>query len=112
MNTKRRFPDNIRPSAVTTIMPFGHGEGSNPNYEKNVAASPKAHGDTTACCCYCGKFTGTDKQFAFLANVGIFIDIKDDNGMDDLGMYPVGSDCAKLLKKHGVKLYTSDFVEI
>ena len=98
---------------ISTIRPFGQALG-NPNYEANQAKATfsdqgrRRSADQTVCCAYCGRYCKNPTIFAFLANVSEFMDAKDDNGMDDLGFFPVGSDCAKLLRKHDVPLYDFD----
>lgn len=102
--TPKENPAN--PTIVTSIRPFGHAEGSalvNPNYRTNMSRSDCA----TVCCCFCGKRMSGQRIFAFLTNIGEFAVAEEWEGTsnDHLGLYPVGSDCAKLLKKHGVVLY-------
>jgi len=96
------------PSLVTTVKPFG-GENGHPKYEENMGKAmheglPVSQTD----CCYCGKKAVGGKIFAYLTSMGVFAQADDFAHLADdhnLGLYPVGSDCAKLLKRHGVALY-------
>jgi len=91
--------------AVTEdLRPFGGGGKGHPDYEKNLDRVP--YHDMTIACCHCGKHTKKPKFFACLADVAEYIRVEDYDDMRcDLGFYPVGSDCAKVLKKHGIPLY-------
>lgn len=96
------------------VNPFGHGEGSHPKYRENMTKAMgttksglRFNADATLCCCYCGRYTGTGRLYVYLLSTSEFSEsehFKGDDG-DNLCMYPVGSDCAKKLKAHGVPLY-------
>lgn len=105
------------PTLVLTIKPFGSRKGDptvgHDKYEENLDKA-KHNGipcSQTDCCCYCGRKAIGGKTFAFLTNIGQFAvaeDYEDNPGNDHLGLYPVGSECAKLLKSHGVVIYDQD----
>lgn len=91
---------------------FGR-EGGHPNYKANVEKPVKGiNVDATCRCVYCGKFVKSEKFFVFLSNDAQVITKEQGNGIDDLGLYPVGSDCAKLAKNAGHKLYDGSCNEI
>jgi len=97
----------------------------NPNYRKNQEAARHnsvrdnyvvgRYASETECCALCGK-KALGSQHVLLTNVGEYTTIEemDENDKavearggcpDDLGYYPVGSDCAKKLKAAGVMIY-------
>lgn len=90
----------------------------NPNYRKhqNAARHEGHYVDETQCCALCGKKALNQETYVLLSNVGNYItseealafekDAEARGGCsDDLGYYPVGSDCAKKLKAAGVPIY-------
>lgn len=87
--------------------------GGHPNYRANQERA-KVGGNNVGpeeCCAYCGRATGLGKNFLYLTTLGQVSEAPADpetQSYDDLGLYPVGSDCAKLFKKAGVKLYSFD----
>jgi len=79
-------------------------------YNKNLDAT--ADGDSCIGCVLCGKKTNSRYLvdggfFVMLSNVGEYITAEEYNDMDDLGLYPIGSDCLKKLKlkPFGVPIY-------
>ena len=107
-----RIHSLVTPDSLRT---FGYG---NPNYRKNVdKARHNGHMlDETSCCCVCGKKALNATVFAMLSNGGEYITTEEATQFeqecaargacsDDLGFRPVGSDCAKKLKKAGITLY-------
>lgn len=91
---------------MNTVQPFGRRDGGHPAYEANLSS-----GEPSECCCYCGRHTGNGKTFAYLLDVGDFAKYEDFAHLSDdcnLGFYPVGSECAKVLKAAGVAVYTFD----
>lgn len=101
MNTKRNTV-----SVPSNLAAFS---GS---YQKNVATAV----DDTCCCILCGKNAGKGGLFVYLTSGGEYSTMEEaaeyekvieglGGCLDDLGLYPVGSDCAKKLKLAGVKLY-------
>lgn len=81
--------------------------GGNPSYRKNQDAA-KHEGsslDESCCCVLCGKAAFTSGLSVMLSNVGEYITKEEHNDSDDLGYYPVGSDCAKKLKAAGIPIY-------
>lgn len=94
---------NTRPNLP---RPFGVGSNGHTKYEENLKKYVP-YGDTTIACCYCGRHARSGTTFAFLSNMSEFIR-QEEGGDDFLGMYPVGSDCAKILKDAGVTLYDQD----
>lgn len=93
-----------------------------PNYEANQSAARHEgrYVDSTHCCVLCGKKAIGGKTFVALTNVGEYttkeemaehdaIVIANKGCPDDLGLYPVGSDCMKVLVKAGVTIYDWDF---
>ncbi len=84
---------------------FG-GPNGHPDYEKNQnAARHNGHYVCqTQCCVICGRKALGGHIFAMLSNVGEYITPAEHNDSDDLGMYPVGSDCAAKLILAGVPL--------
>lgn len=99
------MPDN-----TISVAPFGRPNLGHPNYRANQEAA-RHKGQyvcETHCCCYCGKKALNGNIFAYLTNLGEFARMEDRPALnDDLGLYPVGSDCAKRLKKAGVTLYNA-----
>jgi len=90
------------------LAPFGR-ESGNPNYKQNQdRARHNGHYlDASNCCAVCGKKALGGDTFVMLSNVGEYITEAEYNDSDDLGLYPVGSDCAKKLKKAGIPVYPS-----
>jgi hypothetical protein len=88
------------------LAAFG-GPNGHPNYRRNQdAARHNGHYlDTSDCCVICGRKAIPSKFSVMLSNVGEYITEAEHNDSDDLGLYPVGSDCAKLLKKAGIPVY-------
>jgi len=85
-------------------VPFG-GEGGYPRYSENetkvayIAPGKKGYGaGQTECCAYCGKLCLNPRFFAFLTCGGAF-EVYEDGHDGILGFYPLGSDCARRLKK-------------
>jgi hypothetical protein len=85
----------------------------NPNYEKNLAKAG-VYLDQTQCCCVCGK-RAKGGLGVYLSNVGEYIteaeflafeiECEARNACsDDLGVYPVGADCARKLRACGVPI--------
>ncbi len=90
------------------LAPFGR-ENGHPNYKKNSNAA-RHNGfplDTSHCCVVCGKKAVDTLTYVMLSNVGEYITEAEYNDSDDLGLYPVGSDCAKKLKSAGIPLYAA-----
>jgi hypothetical protein len=91
---------------------FG-GEGGHPNYRANQdKATVKMDGhrypaDMTQCCCYCGKTVknGHGETFLYLSSTNEVITADQDPEGYGLGLYPIGSDCARLARKAGATLY-------
>ena len=83
---------------------FGQPNGGHPNYHRNSEDR-----DGTLCCAYCGKL-GKNKTFVFLNWDGT--PCSPDTQGDVLGLYPIGSDCAKKAKAAGIKIYTWDMKEV
>jgi hypothetical protein len=89
-------------------MPGGH-----PSYRANQSKAMgrtgdgfRFYADATLCCAYCGRYTGNGTLYVFLTCLGEFSESEyHTDAMDFLGMYPVGSDCAKKLKAAGVPIY-------
>lgn len=82
--------------------------GGNPNYRKNQSQAKSPEGyllDESCCCVLCGKAAYTSGLSVMLSNVGLYITPEEHNDSDDLGYYPVGSDCAKKLKAAGIPVY-------
>lgn len=92
---------------------------SSPNYRRNQSrARHNGHYvSETHCCVVCGRAAVNAKEFALLSNVGEYITreefeqhekevIARGSSPDDLGLYPVGSDCALKLKAYGIPLYS------
>lgn len=90
----------------------------NPNYRKNQeSARHQGHYvDQTECCVLCGRKAIGGNTFVILSNVSEYITKEESAAFDadcaarggcsdDLGYYPVGSDCAKKLKSAGVPIY-------
>lgn len=78
--------------------------------------TPDLGGDETTCCVLCGRNAGQGGRFVYLTNLGEYTTVEEaaqndkvveERGgcPDDLGLYPVGSDCAKKLKQAGVTIY-------
>lgn len=91
-------------------QPFG-GVNGHPNYRTNQDRTGR---DPSECCVVCGK-RATGNLYVYLSNVSEYIteaeyvaqeDACNARGAcsDDLGMYPVGSDCAKKLRAAGIPL--------
>lgn len=102
---------------LKNITPYGGPQG-HPNYEANLKKFGTRHptegrylDECAETCCYCGKYVKNPKTFALLEDVALFV-TKEQLGDFDLGQRPVGSECAKVLKKAGVKLYNWDFEEV
>jgi hypothetical protein len=98
---------NARTYSVVTpahLKPFG----GNPNYRKNQERAKSKGGhplDASSCCVLCGKKAYESGLSVMLSNVGLYITPEEHNDSDDLGYYPVGSDCAKKLKAAGIPVY-------
>jgi hypothetical protein len=85
--------------------------GGNPDYKANQAKAKSKQGypvSTTQCCVLCGKKARGDLS-AMLSNMGLYITKEEYNNSDDLGYYPVGSDCAKKLKAADIPVYKTPF---
>jgi hypothetical protein len=85
--------------------------GGNPSYRKNQAKAKSKGGfplDESACCVLCGKRAYQSGLSVMLSNVGEYITKEEHNDSDDLGYYPVGSDCAKKLATAGIPVYDND----
>lgn len=112
MNTPRSYsivtPANLR--AFT-----GH-----PGYEANQkkARHNGHYVDQTSCCAYCGKKAIESDLSVLLSNVGEYITKEEADAFeiecaarggspDDLGYYPVGSDCARKLRAAGIPVYAT-----
>lgn len=83
----------------------------NPNYRTNQEAA-RHEGfpvDECDCCVLCGKKAVQSGMYVYLTGRGEYTKAGEGEKNDDLGLYPVGSDCAKKLKKAGVTLYDHDF---
>lgn len=79
----------------------------NPNYDKNANNARDKEGrrlDRSTCCCVCGKATGDNNLFLYLDGGGDVIEPRDSHN-DDLAFYPIGTDCAKKVKKLGTKIH-------
>lgn len=103
--TKAPIYDTMK---VFGIMPGGH-QKYRENQDKAMGVTKDGYrfnADQTCCCAYCGRYTGSGTLFVFLTCYAEMTEselFEDDN--DALGMYPVGSDCAKKLKATGVPIY-------
>lgn len=72
------------------------------NVERAEAIQPgkKGYGASdTECCAYCGKYTHAPKFHAFLDCMNEFVSSAEVDSGEYLGFYPLGSDCARRLKK-------------
>lgn len=105
--------------SMTKFSVFG-GEGGHPNYRANQdKATVKVEGrgrhpaDVTQCCCYCGKTVknGHGETFLLLSGGGDVI-TQAEYRDGDLGLYPIGSDCAKLARKAGATIYNWEGEEV
>ena len=93
--------------------PFSY-ERYRANIEKIESAGYGKRGygcSQTECCAYCGKLTLNPKFFAFLtcgSEFDLYEKATDDQGAYNgiLGFYPLGSDCARRLKRT-VPVYAS-----
>jgi len=89
--------------------PFG-GPNGHPNYSKNSEKCVthkyvKGQAVVVEPCCYCGKgISGTPKFTVFLTSDAEIVEA-DESLPDFLGHHPVGSDCARVLKKAGLPVY-------
>lgn len=92
-----------------------------PSYRKNQeAARHNGHYvDESGCCVLCGKKAIGGGLFVLLTNVGEYTTKEEmaehekvvaarGGCPDDLGLYPVGGDCARKLKKAGVTIYNGE----
>ena len=94
---------------TTTFTIFGR-HGGHPNYEANTNKVYNGHYvDPSACCVYCGTYTPSAKTFVYLTGWGDIIENPGDaSSNDDLGFYPVGSDCAKRAFEAGLPVYDAE----
>jgi hypothetical protein len=81
------------------LAPFGRG---NINYHRNLESTGRKDpgADQTTCCVVCGRKTNNNRRYVCLTDGGEYI-AKENLTDDDLGFYPVGSDCAKKLQAGG-----------
>lgn len=79
-----------------TFVTFG-GTNGHPNYQLNLSKTQYA--DTTTACCYCGKAV-KGNTYLHLSSLGEPL-APGAEGDHDLGLYPIGSDCAKKAKSAG-----------
>lgn len=61
--------------------------------------------DEGCCCVLCGKKAFGAPEYVLLSDTSRYV-TKEELTDNDLGMFPVGSDCAKKLKKAGIPVYT------
>lgn len=97
-------------TVVQTPKAFGHADGGNPNYEKNLG---RAKSDQTDCCSFCGKAAGFPVKFWGYHEYGSDYDVapeapNETGEKGHIGFYPLGSDCARKLKKT-VPVYGPNF---
>jgi len=94
---------------TTTFIIFGQ-PGGHPNYRENTNKVYDGHYvDMSDCCVYCGRYAPSAKTFVYLTGHGDIIENPGDAaGNDDLGFYPVGSDCAKRALKAGLPVYDAE----
>jgi len=95
---------------TTTFIIFGHA-GGHPKYRENTNKVYNGRNvDPSDCCVYCGKYATSTKTYVYLTGYGEIIENPGDAaGNDDLGFYPVGSDCAKRALKAGFPVYDAEF---
>lgn len=86
-----------------------HAFGGHPNYRVN---QKKAGRDPSDCCALCGKACLKTAAYVMLSNVGEYITAEENNNSDDLGLYPVGSNCMRLLKQAGIPVYNTAFERV
>lgn len=96
---------NTKTTAPSFII-FGR-EGGHPRYDANSDKPYKGqYVDRSVCCVYCGRYAPSATKFVYLTGWGDIIENPGDKATnDDLGFYPVGSDCAKLAHQAGVPVY-------
>lgn len=86
-----------------SLKPFG----GNPAYKANMSKAmhkglPVCQ---TSCCVLCGKKALSQKLFVLLSTDNVYV-TQAELSDDDLGEYPVGSDCAKTLKAAGIPVFS------
>lgn len=59
----------------------------------------------TQCCVLCGKKSLGGKLYVLLASTCEYV-TREELDEDDLGEYPIGSDCAKKLKAAGIPVFS------
>lgn len=109
------------PTRNTVQVPANLKAFKGANYRKNQeAARHNGHYvDETCCCVLCGKKAIGGGTFVLLTNVGEYTTKEEmaeheklvearGGSPDDLGLYPVGFDCAKKLKAAGVTIYNAE----
>lgn len=90
---------------------FG-GVGGHPDYRSNIHKPRKGRFvDQTECCAYCGRYTPSPKYYLYLTTANEVIEARDDSH-DDLGFYPIGSECKKLALEAGKPLYNADYKRV
>ena len=89
------------------LRPFG-GVNGHPGYQANQERA-KHKGfplDPSHCCVICGKAAVASAFAVRLADTGEYV-TEAEMRETDLGFYPVGSDCAKKLRKAGIEVVSS-----
>lgn len=97
---------------------FGQA-GGHPNYKANQSKAVdkrfRSPLGVESCCMYCGKACYEGGTFIYLTALAeVVAEMPKDGEIanDDLGLYAVGSDCAKLFRKAGVKIYNWNCEEV
>jgi hypothetical protein len=92
-------------------VPFG-GENGHPRYQVNEKAAFLKTNGCCETCMFCGKVVKKARFLGFTAYGGTFDDAanhEDENGI--VGFHPLGSDCARKLKKK-IPVYDSSYERI
>lgn len=77
-----------------------HGYRRNVERAEAIPFGKNGYGASdTECCAYCGKYSHSPKFHAFLDCMNEFVESAEVEGGEYLGFYPLGSDCARRLKK-------------
>ena len=88
---------------------------SGPRRDRNIYLASLKDVNDSECCAICGK-PAKGGKFVYLTDDGCYttaeegqehdaLVVADGGSPDDLGLYPVGADCARKLKSAGVTLY-------
>lgn len=64
------------------------------------------------CCVLCGRKALGNKRFVMLTNIGEYTFKEEPSECDDLGLYPIGSECLKVVTAAGVPVYDRDYNHI